>query len=312
MAFAQDFSVSHRRACRVARSGSTTLAVILLGLALGALPASADENYFGYVYGAETVPKGGWEVYEWVTLRTGKGEGSYQGLDLYTEVETGLTDRLQASLYVNAVSHHISGVPGLEDRDDLQLQALKTSFKYRLRSPYKDGYGLALYLEPGYNFVDKISGEREDEIELEAKIIWQKNFLDDTVVLAVNYTLESEWEVGGEEEEGGGEHGGHGEEGEGHFNSELAEELSMGVSFRFAPRWFLGTELRAHSEWPGFSSREHLGVFLGPTLHYGSEKWWWTATVLPQIWGWPSGDVRDRVVDEHELLEIRFKLGYNF
>lgn len=60
--------------------------------------ALADEQLFGFVRGAETLPQGRSEVYQFATLRTGKAEGSYYGVDFETEVEHGFTDKLQASL----------------------------------------------------------------------------------------------------------------------------------------------------------------------------------------------------------------------
>ena len=309
-------NVASRFLLRCLRSPVRTLA--LCGGLAGALasPVRADENLLGYVYGAETLPQGKWEAYQWVTLRTGKATGSYRAFDLRTEIETGLTDRLQAAFYLNARAHHIDGVSGLEERDSFAFQGASAELKYRLRSPYIDGYGLALYVEPGYNRIDKIGGEVEEEIELETKLIFQKNFLEDTLIWSVNYTLEPEWAIGHHEEEEddeapeAGEPAEHADEQEAH--KELAEELSTGVSYRVAARWFVGTELRLHSEWPDFSHREHLAAFLGPTLHYGGERFWWTASVLPQIWGWPDDEVTDLQLDEHERLEVRFKLGVNF
>ena len=290
-------------AVRPARAGLVAGALALLAAA----PLAADENLLGSVYGAETLPKGRWEAYQWVTARLGKADGTYSGWDLRTEVETGLTDRLQAAFYVNTRAHDIHGVTGLEDRSSFQFQGVAAELKYRLKSPYLDGYGLALYVEPGYNRVERVSGEVEEELELETKLIFQRNFLDDALIWSVNYTLEPEWAIGTQEE--------HGEAGEEHAEEarrELAEELSTGASYRLAPRWFAGAELAAHSEWPDFSHREHLAVFLGPNLHYGAERWWWTLSVMPQVWGWPDGQVSGLQLDEHERLEARLKVGYNF
>ena len=50
--------------------------VLGLGLAgIAATPAHADENVFGYTYGAETAPKGETEMELWSTDRRGKAEG---------------------------------------------------------------------------------------------------------------------------------------------------------------------------------------------------------------------------------------------
>ena len=38
--------------------------------------ARADENLWGYLYGADTLPKGGTELYNWLTLRASKGKGT--------------------------------------------------------------------------------------------------------------------------------------------------------------------------------------------------------------------------------------------
>ena len=89
-----------------------SLAIAALALTTLAANAKADENYFGYTYGSETLPKGHWEIYQWATARSGKADGSYHAVDLQTEIEHGFTDRLQGSLYFNAVSHRISRVSG--------------------------------------------------------------------------------------------------------------------------------------------------------------------------------------------------------
>ena len=82
--------------------------------------AGADENLFGYVYGSDTLPAGGTEIYNWLTFRTGKGKGTYRGWDEQVELEHGFTDRLQASLYLKGRSHQIKG-GALDDDPDRKL-----------------------------------------------------------------------------------------------------------------------------------------------------------------------------------------------
>ena len=269
----------------------------------------ADENLFGYVYGAETLPKGKWEAYQWLTSRVGKGKGRYLGLDAKTEIEYGISDRFQLSLYFNNVYHNIrgaapkdeAGVPEYSDKNSFEFQGNQVAFKYMVLSPYKDPFGLAFYFEPGYSRVDKITGEMVEEYELEYKVILQKNFLDDSLIYAFNYTLEQEWERGA---------------GESEFDGELIMEWAHGLSYRIFPKWYVGVENRWHTEFPNMdiSNQEHLGVFLGPTIHYGDKKWWATLTVLPQIYGWPDDPERGEGLhlEEHEQMEVRLKVGFNF
>lgn len=274
--------------------------------ALAGSAASADENMFGYSYGSETLPKGKNEAYVWVTHRADKGEGSYRATDTKFELEHGLTDRFQMSGYLNFESHKISGLePAFEDQDrPFELSGAQVSFKYALLSPYKDPIGLAIYFEPGWSRIDKVSGERNREFELETKLIAQKNFMNDQLIWVGNLTYEQEFEK--EREDGHYSHG---------WDQEAALELTTGLSYRFAPNWFAGVEARYHSEYPDFPAtvdREHYAIFLGPTLHYGGERMWFTATWLPQVKGSPHEPGSSLHLEEHEKNEFRLKVGYNF
>ncbi len=286
--------------------------LLLAALSAAAIssPAQADENYFGYSYGAETLPKGRTEAYVWITDRRGKGEGHYDAQDYKLELEHGITDRLQMSGYINFQSHHIRDLePEFEDVDrDFGFKGLQASFKYAVLSPYKDGIGLAFYVEPGWSRIHNVEGERVTEYELELKAILQKNFLDDRLIWATNLTLEPEWEHEKEEDELTGEI-------EKEWEKELAIEVTTGLSYRVAPNWFLGVEGRYHSEYPDWTNglhREHAAFFAGPTIHYGGKKWWFTATFLPQVYGTPNEDGSSLHLEEHEKRELRLKIGYNF
>lgn len=212
----------------------------------------ADENYFGYTYGSETLPKGHWEIYQWATSRTGKADGGYHAVDLQTEIEHGFTDRLQGSFYLNAVKHDISQVSDFSDRDQFRFNGFQGLLKYSLRSPYKNGYGLAVYIEPDYKRYSAKSGDRENIFFLEPKLIMQKNSLEGTLILAANFSGEFEREHNLDAKE---------------WESELELQFSAGLSYRFAPNWFAGVEALATSAF----ERMHLdalgeyGVFAGQT-----------------------------------------------
>lgn len=272
--------------------------LLLLILAFTAASLRADENYFGYTYGAETLPKGHWELYQWATFRSGKADGSYHAVDLQTEAEYGFTDRVQGSIYLNAIKHDVSGVTDFPDRGQFRFNGLQASLKYNAKSPYKDGYGLAYYAEPGYKRYSQKNGAREDTFFFETKVIAQKNYLEDTLIWATNLSAELEREHDLEARE---------------WETELELELSTGLSYRIAPRWFVGAEAIARSAF----ERAHLNqlgeyaVFAGPNVHYASTRWWFTLTVLPQITGWPANS-GERNLNNFEKTEVRLKIGFNF
>ncbi len=61
--------------------------LLLAMAAVCAVPAEADENLLGYTTGAETLPKGAKELYQYITLRQDKSVGQYRAVDYKTEFE---------------------------------------------------------------------------------------------------------------------------------------------------------------------------------------------------------------------------------
>src|SRR4249919_2857614 len=177
-------------------------AACLLSLFAFSGAAQADENYFGYSYGSETLPAGRNEAYLWWTQRTGKGAGDYRANDVQLEYEHGWTDTFQTSFYLTGRAYDYSGGAIVDEETgeaktldrNLDFDGVKASMKWSLRSPERNGYGLALYLEPEYLTQHRPDGERFKEVGIETKLILQKNFLDGQVVTAYNLTLEPEWE----------------------------------------------------------------------------------------------------------------------
>jgi hypothetical protein len=286
--------------------------LMMLGAALAGLAATAaqaDEQYFGYTYSAEVLGKGQTEMEFWVTDRRGKGQGHYDAQDYRVELEHGFTDRLTVAGYANFVGHHISGLDPDFERvgRGLAFQGFSTEFKYNVLSPYKDGFGLTLYAEPGWSRIHSVEGEKGTEYELEFKAILQKNFLNDRLIWAANLTFEPEWEKEKEVDEVSGDV-------ESEWEKELKLEVSSGLSYRLAHGWYAGVEGRYASVYPDWTSglhRETHAVFAGPAIHYGGKKWWATLSYQPQLFGSPSPG-RTRALDEYEKRELRLKIGYDF
>ncbi len=281
----------------------------LFGLALST-NTWADESLFSYLYTTESLPKGQWEYEQSQTLRSGKARGSYLSLDLKNEIEYGITDRLSGALYLKSGYLSLNNVYDPEDvskdlpnRSSFDFNCVSLEFKYRLLSPYLDGFGLSVYVEPEISIRDHMTGEPLPEKSLEFRLIGQKNFLDDLLVFASNIMFEPEWEGAGKKE--------------------LWFEWTMGTSYRFRENWSLGLEFRNHREFPNMDlgKQEHSAFFLGPNIHYGTQGWWANLTVLPQIMGSPQDlgvgadgvKVSDnsRHLGQHEKFEIRFKFGIN-
>lgn len=284
-------------------------------LALSA-PAFADENLLGYVRGAETLPKGTGEFYQWFTQRSDKGAGHYRALDTKTEVEYGVTDRFQVSAELNGLAVNTSGLlidgylPAAKD-SGLQARSVELGMKYNFLSPAKDDFGLSGIAALEFGRLDVHSGQKKREIEVSLELQAQKYFMEGQLIWIGNVGVRSarekrsaianlpdgfDWPTTPE--------------------MELTTKFGTGLSYRFAPGWYVGGEVLRESEYETEVGLERWSTFGGPSLHYAGKQWWATVTAFRQIRG--GGEKYEGQIDQNLHLiektknEFRIKLGYNF
>lgn len=292
--------------------------LVLLLCSIFALPglSSADENLLGYVAGAEVIPKGGWELYNITTLRDDKDKGEYRAFDNEIELEYGVSDSFNVFGGVELLSVDTSGLsidgylPGGEDVGP-RLSGLELGAKLNLLRPAVAKVGLSLRFGLDYSWIDRHSGEDKDTASFEVDLIAQKYLLDGQLVWVGNFGLETTYADRAEIE-------GLPEGFEWPTDPEMEVEIKIGtgLSYRFVPKWFLGGEILYETEFETEVGQERWSVFAGPSLHYGSAKWWATLTYLPQLEGGGEqyGDQPDTSLHliEKTKQEIRLKLGFNF
>ncbi len=250
--------------------------------------AKAGEPLFAYLYTTDLLPAGHFETEQWITDREGQANGYFHHFDMRTELEYGVSDNFQIAGYVNYMYADESGnsVRGLTEGMEFpsthnpvnryntsRLDGISLEAMYRVLSPYIDPIGLAFYLEPELGFYSN---------GLEIRSIVQKNFLEDQLVLAGNLWIEFDREDGSNLVAPGST-----DAPDGAKHNATYLEADLGVSYRFAPKWFAGLEFRNHNEYDGFSlsaqAQAHSAFFLGPNIHYAAEKWFLTFAALRQL-----------------------------
>jgi hypothetical protein len=261
------------------------------------------------------LPKKAWDLEQDFTYRWDKGSGTYEALDTKTEVEYGATDRLELSaalfgLGINTQDIRINAYIPADEKYTWKPNGVEAALKYNYLSPAKDDIGVSQYVALSYFWKDVNSGQDKDSYSFETIFIVQKYFLEGQLIVAGNLGLEAtnadrepiddlppdfEWPTTPE--------------------MEIEITVSGGVSYRFAPNWFVGLEAIYQSERETVVGQERWSVQAGPNLHYGGKRWWATLTFLPQLYGGPAYEGQE---DDHLHLiektkyETRLRIGYNF
>lgn len=289
---------------------------LFTGLFLAALsnPGLAESN-LGYTSGVETLPQGEMEAVFGITSRLDKGSGHYAAQDYQAELEYGFTHRLTGSAYllgqgIDTRGLTIDGYLPKDAKYGFKTTGAKFGLKYNFLSPVKDGIGVSVKVEPSILWRDPHSGQDKDAYKLETELQLQKNFLDDTLIWVGNFGFEGTWAKRKPIAD-------LPEDFEWNTKPEMELELTAktGLSYRFAPNWFIGGEAVYQTEFETEVGQERWSLFAGPSLHYGGKKWWATLTWLPQLAGGGEtypGQPGGLHLIEKTKQEIRFKVGYEF
>ena len=211
--------------------------------------ATAGVRRFTYIYEATTSPPGGFDLETWVTWRA-HNDPQFDGVDFRHELEFGITERLQAALYLADWNYHDANDTNAGfSYSDSALELI-----YNLTNPVIDPLGLSIYQE--YKIGDRL-------FEWESKLIAQKNF--GPLILAYNATLEAIWE--GEDL--------------GQREGEFAQAL--GASYEISPRLSAGVELIHEAVFPEWRTQESAtNFFVGPNVSVRSGAAFLTITALAQ------------------------------
>ena len=309
--------------------------------ALTTQAAKSEENLWIYTKGTDTRPQGSYEVKLSDISRLDKGSGQYSFHDIRPEIEYGVTDRLTIGAELLIFDHDYSiddasadGEEGLQPYgetqageggrfDKTQFAGYELALKYNVLSPYKDAIGLSFGLGYERRLRYRLDGAKINQNSYTGTVLVQKNWLDDTLVLAFNGKTELE-----RRKSGGGTT----------LEEEIAFDLSAGISYRVVPKHFVGLEVRSQSDYLSpkvngapddaelkesnwdltdfrLGTQHQIATYFGPTYHYAEKNWWLTTGILFQVAGGGSQHAyrsNGKNFDEHERVHIGLTYGYEF
>jgi len=228
---------------------------LLAAAALTVLPrlARADDQPFLTIYTTDIDAQHAKEFEQTLIWRANHADEAFNAFETRSEIEYGITDWAQGSLYLNYdwAQTHPHAPPGPLETDN--AFGMSGELILRVLNPYFDPLGLALYFEPFYSAKER---------SLETKLLVQKNFFNDTLRTALNVNFEDRWEKNAA----------------GHFDKVSALEFDLGASYNITPDFSAGLELDNERGFAGEilggnASEESNSFYLGPTIQYVSLPW---------------------------------------
>jgi hypothetical protein len=232
---------------------STFVALAVLLSQIGFEAARADDQPFLTLYTTDIQPEGGREFEQWLKWKAGHANESFNSFESRSELEYGFTDNLQGSLYLNYDRERTRPHLPLEPADSSDAVGVSGELIWRVMNPYFDPFGLAFYVEPSVSALER---------EFETKILFQKNFLNDTLRWAVNVNFEDTWE----------------KTPLGHWDPTSALEFDTGVAYNVTPDFSVGLEFDNERGFDGLilggsPDAQTDSYYLGPTIQYIGHPW---------------------------------------
>jgi hypothetical protein len=274
-------------------------AAAALGVLLPLAPAvRANPRPLPFTYQSESLAQGTAEVEQFLDFVPIRAQNAatgepvwYNATQLQTEIEYGLTDKLELALYFTFVPganpDQVVGVPLLPMGNGSSQRV-----RYRFADPQAWPVDVAIYGEVT---------ENEREIELEAKIILQRRIR--RLRLITNLWAEREMYFSG--------------------TREWVLNPTAGATFELSPRFHVGLEGWMRAEYPdglvgprAFNLGPH--VFVGPTFMMNLGPVWWATGAYARVTD-PSHPVQAkdscdtcRASDAYGRVWIRTVVGIGF
>ena len=258
------------------------------------------EHLFGFTIGTDVGNFRERELQTQTTGRFAKDGGGYRALDQELELEFVPIANFRIEVGSSFSYYNISGVPGLQDRDQLNWQGVSLDLRYKFLDRKAAPFGLTLAWENHARQIDDLTGARSRNYATELTLALDRELIRDRVVAAFNLFYEPEST---------------------HlFGKPVAEQDSVigaavAVMAQLRPGFLIGGEARYLRKYEGAVLDDFAGqaLFVGPTAYWQlSERSRLTLAWSPQVWGRPTGSTAALDLVNFERHQARLIFGFNF
>jgi hypothetical protein len=240
-----------------ASAGSTLLLAALLSWPAGAHEAGKEkidtEHIFGFTEGTDIGEKGEQEFENTTVGRFGK-TGGYTVIGNESAYRNVLFDGFRLSFEALTDYHGIHGMPGLEDRNNVNFSGVASELRWQLSDRSKIPIGFAVSLVPEFRWIEDLSGTSVRSYSLPMVAAFDTALVPDKLFAAVNFAYEPAITRA-----------------EGKWERCTELEASGAASYAVTRDIFIGAELR-YIAWDDQNSTLSRGLFAGPSFYVNLSK----------------------------------------
>jgi hypothetical protein len=258
------------------------------------------EHLFGFMIGTDIGNVGEREFQSQATGRFARNGGSYRAIGQEFELEFVPVKNVRVELGTTFSSHHISGVPGLEDRRRWSWEDLSVDLRYRILERDAAPFGFTVAVENHASRVDESTAAAVRSYGTEFTLAFDRELIQNVVVAALNLTYQPEWTR---------------VIGTGAAEQESTISAAVGLMAQLRPGFFLGGEARYLRRYEGIGLEEIAGqaLFVGPIAYFQlSPRTRLTAAWSTQAWGRAARSNAALDLVNFERHHARLIFGANF
>lgn len=258
------------------------------------------EHVFGFMIGSDVGDAGEREFQSQLTGRFAKAGGRYRAGDQEFELEFVPIKDFRIEVGTAFAAYDISGVRGLDDRQQLTWQGGSLDLRYRLLDRAAAPFGMTVALQTEASRVDDVSGAPARQYGTAFTLAMDREVVPNLAVAAVNLSYQPEWTRLT-------------------ATADWERDSTLGVAVammaQFSPGILLGGEARYMRRYDGsrLDALSGQALFVGPTGYIQlSERARLTAAWSTQAWGRAASRQGALDLVNFERHQARLIFGVNF
>jgi hypothetical protein len=255
---------------------------------------------FGFTAGADVGELGERELEHQTTAQWDKRDGRYLAGGDQLRFESSPVPNFRFEFGALGAYYNISGVTGLDDRNQGAFNGVVAEFRYRLFNRDHAPFSLTLVAEPHWSRTDEVSGEAVNNYGSELSVVLDSELVKNRIFAALNVVYDPETTWSGIT---------------GQWERESTLTLAAAMTTQISPGFFVGAEARYLRKYEGVGLDTFLGdaFFVGPSAYLRLSK----ALAISGAWGFQLAGHATGVPAALDLTnftrqQATVRLEYNF